>query len=1433
MALFERTRQRSRRISRWFPSFLVAVLAACVCFVDPMSTNAATTVLYQIVGAQRIRVSNGNQFEFPAAIRNSSDIIYSPERSFVIKNEGGQLDNYLLESCNNCSFIIPNARCNPFTGASTICGVLSPQQEFTFSIRYSPHYGISRTEQQFDFNNGQFNGGISFHVAANAYYLEANAGPHQTVNAGEVVTLRGAGSYPPTSTFRWSLILWPNGTPQPTLTTSTATDASFRADSPGLYRAQFTVTFNGFTHSDLVDIAAVDPRRPELRLDQMFVPNSRRIFPGDTVAFGTVLLNANAPKKSFEIRNIGDAPLNLDSVVLPIGVNNAPPFIPFPSVLPATTGFALWDFQLSTSSEINLDGIIHIGNDSKVNPFSFRVTGRVVRLRANAGQDRFVRIPIGSSVSVDASASLPMNDPDATFSWSFDSRPSGSSASFADPAAKSTSFVPDVSGTFVVRLTTGLAGGTESDTATIRVQRGQTFVGSIGVIATIPHSIVYGRSPFFGSSIRRGVVVRNTQSGETRFASADISTGHFEVNDIADGTYSLQAYSHDAGLNLDYHFTSDAKQAVVRFEENPVAMNFEIRPELIFRDAGTIQISLVDLWSLLDSAKTLTDIVTLYFTGGAGLIPKKLAEEAVEELVEKVLQRPIDELLGYYEIEWVTANTWNPQTGEAEAIVVSEKGSWVRPNEPRETFFERTSKDAVWTTAHSPVSLVIEDPDGLRLGRDGLSDTSYFDLLGGYEEGDEEKNLLLSEEAVAPYYRLYVYGLDTGTYSLDVRLFRSFPVLMLQVTNVATTRGQVDVYYIGSPSTSNHPPMLRRNHTPTKPGLISSSNVTVESAVVSWGSANDPDGDAVSYEVQYGQNGSIYPATITANTFATLSGLKPHTTYLVRVRARDPFGGVSDWREASPPFTTLNRTPITPGPIAVSNISFTSAIIAWDISSDADGDAITYEIEQRTSGDSSWSTVGSTRLTSRAILGLNLNTTYDLRVRARDEYGGVSSWREDAMIFTTLWNDAFASSLRLTGSFATVIGTNVRATKEPGEPNHGGDAGGKSLWWVWTAPATGVATVETRGSSFDTLLSAYTGVAVNTLTTEASDDDSGGSGTSRVNLLVLAGQTYHFAVDGFSGSSGEILLKLWFAEENGPPFLTNPSEFPTAIVGEAYSAPLVVVGSGGLYDVRVVSGTLPPGLSLISEAAGVNGVPTTSGNYSFRVRVAGTTGLSAQKDFTLQVIPPSTRPLNDNFLSAFMLDGAGASVSAVNQWATREPNEPVHANMRGGSSVWWEWTAPTPGLVIIDTIGSDFDTLLGVYRGNAVSDLTPIASNDDIGAGSLQSQTEFQALAGTTYRIAVDGFEGDSGHLRLNLRLPDALPYFFTPTIGNSGIVLFKLRPTLGRTDYLIEASSDLETWDVVTNILSANAVIQFSLPIAVNSSQRFFRAVVPLSPGR
>jgi hypothetical protein len=90
----------------------------------------------------------------------------------------------------------------------------------------------------------------------------------------------------------------------------------------------------------------------------------------------------------------------------------------------------------------------------------------------------------------------------------------------------------------------------------------------------------------------------------------------------------------------------------------------------------------------------------------------------------------------------------------------------------------------------------------------------------------------------------------------------------------------------------------------------------------------------------------------------------------------------------------------------------------------------------------------------------------------------------------------------------------------------------------------------------------------------------------------------------------------------------------------------------------------------------------------------------------------------------------------------------------------------------MDTFGSDFDTLLAVYTGATVGGLTETASSDQEPGGLSQSQVTFEAVAGTTYHIAVDGFNGTSGFITLNWIT--ALPNDVVLNLPATGVSILK-----------------------------------------------------------
>jgi hypothetical protein len=84
-----------------------------------------------------------------------------------------------------------------------------------------------------------------------------------------------------------------------------------------------------------------------------------------------------------------------------------------------------------------------------------------------------------------------------------------------------------------------------------------------------------------------------------------------------------------------------------------------------------------------------------------------------------------------------------------------------------------------------------------------------------------------------------------------------------------------------------------------------------------------------------------------------------------------------------------------------------------------------------------------------------------------------------------------------------------------------------------------------------------------------------------------------------------------------------------------------------------------------------------------------------------------------------------------------------------GRTAWWRFVG-TGTEVTIDTAGSGFDTVLGVYFDDPAGALYPVDCVDDV--DSLQARITVPTEAGRTYWIQAGGYSGQAGTLVLALR---------------------------------------------------------------------------------
>ncbi len=89
------------------------------------------------------------------------------------------------------------------------------------------------------------------------------------------------------------------------------------------------------------------------------------------------------------------------------------------------------------------------------------------------------------------------------------------------------------------------------------------------------------------------------------------------------------------------------------------------------------------------------------------------------------------------------------------------------------------------------------------------------------------------------------------------------------------------------------------------------------------------------------------------------------------------------------------------------------------------------------------------------------------------------------------------------------------------------------------------------------------------------------------------------------------------------PLQITTSGLPTAILQSPYTATLTATGGTGAYTWSIVSGALPPGLTLLAASGQITGTPTQAGQFSFTVRVQDSslpTPQTTSKSLTLAVV---------------------------------------------------------------------------------------------------------------------------------------------------------------------------------------------------------------------
>lgn len=179
-------------------------------------------------------------------------------------------------------------------------------------------------------------------------------------------------------------------------------------------------------------------------------------------------------------------------------------------------------------------------------------------------------------------------------------------------------------------------------------------------------------------------------------------------------------------------------------------------------------------------------------------------------------------------------------------------------------------------------------------------------------------------------------------------------------------------------------------------------------------------------------------------------------------------------------------------------------------------------------------------------------------------------------------------------------------------------------------------------------------------------------------------------------------------------------------------------------------------------------------------------------------------PVNDTCAAPAIIPSLPFAATLDTVDATVDSGEPTHSC--GGlaadnRTVWYRLTRASSATIVVDTVGSAFDTVVAVFRGSCGTPSEVVCNDDAVG---LQSRAAFPIAAGETVLIGVGGFAGERGQLQLHV---DEVPKHPCSVVDASGDTL-----GVGATQLDVTSFSVCER-------PGANAVdvtLDFSAPIAL-----------------
>ena len=139
---------------------------------------------------------------------------------------------------------------------------------------------------------------------------------------------------------------------------------------------------------------------------------------------------------------------------------------------------------------------------------------------------------------------------------------------------------------------------------------------------------------------------------------------------------------------------------------------------------------------------------------------------------------------------------------------------------------------------------------------------------------------------------------------------------------------------------------------------------------------------------------------------------------------------------------------------------------------------------------------------------------------------------------------------------------------------------------------------------------------------------------------------------------------------NSAPAIATTSPLPSGVLGSPYFQTLAATGGTPSLIWSVVSGALPPGLTLSLGSGAITGTPTTPGAYRFTARVTDAQGFFAERTFDLRIVQSGTTQGPDGTVGvAYSATLVATSGTGPWSWAITSGQLPPGLTLNSGNGI--------------------------------------------------------------------------------------------------------------------------------------------------------------------